>query len=147
LIKIRGGISVQQLPLTLVKSWKTFTFNPFAASSQFSLAKVEDEGDEGWTNPTSFDDLFLPEDLPLPKAVAAVGCCVNAGVVRYIMPSLILSLETPDKIWRNRGLCSLPRSRVWLDLFSQFTPPTNRLSVSVFGKGMDDVRFLEDLCR
>ena len=29
------------------------------------------------------------------------------------MPSLVLTLETPGKIWRNRGLNSLPRARYY----------------------------------
>lgn len=157
LIKIRGGPTVQHLPISLVRSWRTFTFDPFAYSPLHSLSEVErnveNEGNEdgnerfgssGWINPTSFSDLYLPSDLPIPKATASLGCVVSSGVVRYLMPSVILSLETPDRIWRNRGLCSLPRARVWLDLFSPFMPPVSRLTLSCYGKVMNDLRFLED---
>ena len=59
------------------------------------------------------------------------------------MPSITLSLQTPDKIWRNRGLNSLPRACCWIDLFSPYIN-LDRLSLSSFSKVTGDVRFLED---
>lgn len=60
------------------------------------------------------------------------------------MPSTVLSLETPARVWRNRGVCSLPRAKVWLDLFGPFTPPIDQLELSFYGRSVPDVRFLED---
>lgn len=32
----------------------------------------------------------------------------------YIMPSVVLTLTTPSKEWRNRGLSSIPRAKAWI---------------------------------
>ena len=62
-----------------------------------------------WVNPQTYGPLFLPADLPLPQLRPALGVCVAQGVPRYIMPSVVLTLETPVGQWRNRGINSLPR--------------------------------------
>lgn len=139
-ISIRGGNTVQLLPITMAKSFSTYTFN----MNTCTLQKVESNDDgTGWVNPMSFDSLYFPKDLPPPKTTPAIGVCVVQGVPRYIMPSIILELETPDRIWRNRGLNSLPRASSWIDLFSPYVN-IDSLSLSSFSKITSDVRFLED---
>ena len=141
-IAIRGQTVLQNLPITLTKSWETWTFR----LDDHSFTKVEHPKDDAgdWVDPTSFNKLYLPLDLPLPLCQPALGIAVSNGIPRYIMPSVVLSLETPERIWRNRGICSLPRSRCWIDLFSPFTPSLDRLKLSYFGRSAPEVRFLED---
>lgn len=146
MITIRGGGLVERLPLAYMRSVSVHTFEP--GTSVFS--RVEDdltEGEgEGFVNPTSFSELYLPADLPLPRARPALGVCIANGVPRYIMPSVVLSLETPDRVWRNRGACSLPRASVWIDTFaSNAAPALAKLQLSAFGQSIPDVRFLEDI--
>jgi hypothetical protein len=57
---------------------------------------------------------------------------------------MVLTLETPGNIWRNRGVASLPRAKAWIDVFSEFAPPITKLKLSTFGQVTGDVRFLED---
>lgn len=143
LIKIRGsGKPCEYLPLGAPKSWRIWTL-----SNEEGLTEVETEGFDGltWVNPTSFSELFLPSDLNSPGMIPALGVGVTNGVLRYVMPSTILTLSTPAREWRNRGICSLPRAHAWIDLFSSFSPKYLRnLQLNLYGKVMADVRFLED---
>ena len=141
MITIRGGPTLQKLPMQYMKSCPIYTFD--AGTQEFSL--VEGEGSPGgFVNPTSFKELFLPADLPLPRTVPALGVCLTNGLPRFIMPSLCLTLQTPDRLWRNRGVCSAPRAAVWIDTFSPLVRP-ERLSFSCFGQSVPDLRFLEDI--
>jgi len=135
---------LQNLPITLTKSWDTWTVRLDDHSSFTKVEHPKDDGGGDWVDPTSFDKLYLPVDLPLPLCQPALGIAVSNGIPRYIMPSVVLSLETPERIWRNRGICSLPRSRCWIDLFSPFTPRLDKLKLSYFGRSAPEVRFLED---
>jgi hypothetical protein len=140
-IKIKTSGRCEYLPTTAVKSWQIWTY------SENILNEVETEGygGKGWVNPTSFDELYLPSDLPLPKYQPSLGIGVSNGVLRYIMPSTILTLDTPDKSWRNRGITSLPRASSWIDLFGSFSPNyLKKFNLATFGKIASDVRFLED---
>eukprot|EP01040_Poterioochromonas_malhamensis_P005115 gene5115-5478_t len=126
-IHIRGHDRLQKLPVTLTKSWKLWTFD--------SLTEQLDP----------VETLYLPADLPPPSLKPALGVGISNGVARYLMPSLVLSLETPDKIWRNRGILSLPRAWAWIDLYSEFAPQLKDLRLSCFASNGETVRFLEDL--
>lgn len=137
LISIRGNPSVQMLPMPHTAGWATWTFDG-------TLSRVEDDREEGWVPCTTYDTLYLPADLPPPQAQPALGIVVTHGTLRYCMPSMILSLSTPDRAWRNRGLNSLPRAHAWIDLFSPLTPRLESLRLSAFGQSAADVRFLED---
>jgi hypothetical protein len=150
-VSIRGHAQVQSLPISYVQSWKTWTCELSKKKSEELLVPVEMDASDGelqpksWVNPTSFDTLFLPSDLPVPLVRPALGIALAKGVPRYLMPSLVLTLETPGQVWRNRGLCSLPRARAWIDVFSMFgSVPLEKLRLSSFGQFAEDVRFLED---
>lgn len=140
-ITIRGGPVVQKLPMSYMRSTPILTFDPL--TEQFTKIENEQTGN-GWVNPSSFSELYLPSDLPLPKCEPALGVCLANGIPRYIMPSLLLSLETPDKVWRNRGVSSYPRSSIWIDTFSPLAR-VDRLQLSCFGQSVGEVRFLEDI--
>lgn len=142
-VNIRGGdTGLQRLPKTFTNSWRIWTYD----IHKNVLTPVENgqETQDGWTNPTSYDSLYLPADLPSPRISPALGVVVVHGSPRYIMPSVILSLETPDRKWRNRGLCSLPRAHAWIDLFGPFVANLDLFRLSYFGQYTQNVRFLED---
>eukprot|EP01038_Epipyxis_sp_PR26KG_P014243 gene14243-19111_t len=139
-VSIRGHEISQKIPFTLTTSWPVWTFEQDKV-----LSKVESplEG-EGWVNPSSYDSLYFPSDLPMPLTRPALGVVLANGVPRYIMPSLVMTLETPDKVWRNRGLCTLPRACSWIDQFSPYSIPLDRLRLSCFGRNSNNLKFLED---
>ena len=141
-ISIRGHPQPQMLPIAHCSSWPVWTCELGARNGQI-LVPVDNDSEEGWVNPTSFDSLFYPSDLPLPLARPSLGIVMANGSPRYLMPSVVLSLETPSKVWRNRGLSSIPRARAWIDMFSAFASPIERLRLSSFGQLVPDVRFLE----
>ena len=143
-IKIRGHSQVQTLPASYSSRWKTWTCELSANKEQDVLLPVDNDDAEGWCNPSSFDTLFLPADLPMPMARMALGIVMANGSPRYLMPSLVLTLETPGKIWRNRGLNSLPRASAWIDMFAPFSVSIDALKLASFGQFAADVRFLED---
>ena len=79
----------------MTAGWRVWTFD----SVSRLLVAVESESDDGdWLNPTSFEELYLPRDLPVPKALPALGVLLHCGIPRYIMPSVILTLETPTQV-------------------------------------------------
>ncbi len=150
LVSIRGNQKNQAIPFSLTHNWAVYTVD-FGAKSL--LQQVEIPGSsyddsigtqEEWINPTSYSNLFLPVDLPLPDASLCLGVALSNGSPRYIFPSLSLSLETPSRVWRNRGINSLPRSKIWLDVFSPYCPSLSSLKLSSYSKVAGDVRFLED---
>lgn len=141
-ISIRGHPQPQMLPAAHCTSWPVWTCELNALDGQI-LEQVDNDSEDGWVNPTSFDSLFYPSDLPLPLARPAIGVVMANGSPRYLMPSVVLTLETPSKMWRNRGLCSIPRANAWIDMFSAFASPIERLRLSSFGQLVPDVRFLE----
>lgn len=108
--------------------------------------------DEGWVNPTSFDQVFLPKDLPRPSYQPALGLVLQkGGMLRYIMPSIILNLKTADRdLWRNRGLKTSSRARCWLDAYSEYGGEalnSNSLHLSYFSADNiagGPLKFLED---
>lgn len=141
-ISIRGHPQPQMLPSAHCTSWPVWTCELSGFDAQ-TMQPVDNDADEGWVNPTSFDSLFYPSDLPMPLARPAIGVVMANGSPRYLMPSLVLTLETPSKLWRNRGLCSIPRARAWIDMFAAYASPVERLRLSSFGQLAPDVRFLE----
>jgi len=138
-VHIRGDSQLQKLPTSLISQWKIWSLE---GDTLLPIESVND-GD-GWLQPTSFDALYLPSDLPPPIVKPALGFAISNGVARYLMPSIVCSLETPSRVWRNRGLCSLPRAWAWIDLFAENTPPLRTLRYSCFGRTAGNLRFLED---
>ena len=81
-----------------------------------------------WVPPSAFEQLWLPADLPTPRARAAVGFVLRDGDPRFIFPTVDAFLETSDGTrWRNRGLNSVPIAKTWLH-FGEVPPEELRLS-------------------
>ena len=110
-------LSSQSLPLTYVKSWPLWMAGEGAAAISVRRVEAEDADGAGWVNPVTFEQLWLPIDLPLPTARAAIACVLKDGVPRYFMPTIETSITSPDDAatkWYNRGLNSLPMAKTWL---------------------------------
>jgi hypothetical protein len=142
MIAIKGHPQLQALPLSMMVDWPTWTLD---GREFYKVEGPSDGAGEGWIDPTSLDSLYLPADLPLPLCRPALGVVLANGVPRYVMPSVVLTLQTPAMLWRNRGLNSLPRSRSWIDLFGAYSPRPESMKLSIFGRSAPDVRHLEDI--
>ena len=139
-IKIRSSGKCEYIPSTSISYWPSWTYQ------NGELLQTENNDEEGWVNPITLDDLYLPADLPLPKCRPSLGIGITNGQLRYLMPSVVLTLETPDRVWRNRGIQSLPRADAWIDLYTSFSVEyIKRLNMAIYGKVINDVRFLEDI--
>lgn len=106
-----SSFAQQSLPLSYVESWPVWMASP----SGDSVSLLPNTGDEGdWVNPTAFEQLWLPQDLPRPAARAALGVVVKDGVPRYIFPCTETTVMAGNSLWHNRGLNSLPLAKTWL---------------------------------
>ena len=59
-------------------------------------------------DPFSFEELWLPSDLPAPVMKPSLAAVARNGQIRYIMPSLDLTVQKAGKLWWNRGFNSIP---------------------------------------
>eukprot|EP00981_Chlorochromonas_danica_P009225 scaffold2573_cov202-Ochromonas_danica.AAC.2 len=103
--------------------------------SLFSVP-IDSHETEDWVYPTSYDSLYLPADLPSLSYQPALGIAIANGLPRYLMPSIILTAQTTKgskRIWRNRGMNSLPRAHVWIDVFSENAPMLTSLQYYLLG--------------
>ena len=73
-VKLRGNVGSglsQSLPVSLTKSWKIWTYrNSYLERLEDEISDLEENGEDnllGWVNPISYDDFYLPADLPIPK--------------------------------------------------------------------------------
>ena len=107
----------QQLPLSMCRAWPVWMAVPdgSAVTRVPSAAAADRDGvPKSWVDPITFDEMWLPTDLPLPSLRAAVGCVLKDGTPRYLFPCLEASVATGPLVWHNRGLNSLPLGSTWL---------------------------------
>ena len=121
----------QTLPLDYVSGWPIWVVAP--ADSKLPVVRVPGpmEGAEfgkTWVPPACFEQLWLPDDLPTPRARAAIGLVLRNGEPRYLFPTIDTVLEIDGVTWRNRGLNSVPLGRTWMH-FGELPPEQLRLSV------------------
>ncbi|CAM9994943.1 unnamed protein product [Pylaiella littoralis] len=80
----------------------------------------------GWVNPRSYNELWIPEDSPVPSMKLCLGMLLKDGVPRpttkvdleqknngYVMPMVDLVVSKEGQKWRNRGLNSVPVAHTW----------------------------------
>lgn len=72
--------------------------------------------EDGWVDPFSFEELWLPSDLPPPVMKPSLSCVAKDGQIRYLMPALDLSVQAGGKLWWNRGMNSIPLAARWMDV-------------------------------
>ena len=74
--------------------------------SMFGVGTMMQE--DGWVDPFSFEELWLPSDLPAPVMKPSLAAVSKNGQLRYIMPALDLTVQAAGKLWWNRGFNSIP---------------------------------------
>lgn len=94
-----GGMSVQQLPISMASAWPVWVALPDSKT----LLRVPAAGDEaeGWVAPLTFEQLWLPEDLPSVTATAAVGLVLKDGMPRYVFPCLEATVVSSETLWHS----------------------------------------------
>lgn len=109
-IRSSGALGSERLPIALCQRW------PVWCADDRSLARVPSlDVPGGWVNPTSFEQLWLPQDLPAPDLHPAVALVLTNGTPRFICPAVDATVDTSDgQRWRNRGQCSVPLPATWL---------------------------------
>jgi hypothetical protein len=113
-ISAPGRERKQRIPTSLVSS-----FGKWIVSDGSLRPIIETEGlAQGWVDPISFDEVWLPLDLPSPQQRPAIAALIKDGSIRCIMPALDISVQASGQTWWNRGICSFPLARVWMDLNS-----------------------------
>eukprot|EP00529_Nitzschia_sp_RCC80_P031566 CAMPEP_0113519710 /NCGR_PEP_ID=MMETSP0014_2-20120614/43681_1 /TAXON_ID=2857 /ORGANISM="Nitzschia sp." /LENGTH=369 /DNA_ID=CAMNT_0000417479 /DNA_START=129 /DNA_END=1235 /DNA_ORIENTATION=+ /assembly_acc=CAM_ASM_000159 len=104
-------------------------------------ARIEEQFPTGHVNPSSIDELWSPIDLKRPQMRLALAAHVRQGVIRHIMPAVdvgYLSSSNSNSnsnddgdnnsgtksssvvTYRNRGMCSVPRSHTWMEFLGRY---------------------------
>ena len=119
-----ADLKAQSLPLSYVDKWPVWITTPDGSS----LTKLPDEADgNGWVTATTFEQFWLPIDLPMPTCRAAIGAVLKNGVPRYLFPAIESFTDSRGQRYHNRGLNSLPLAKTWL-LFGDVPADYLRLS-------------------
>ena len=114
-INAPGREREQRIPTSFVNSFGKWIVNDGKLEPIIELGALE----QGWVDPISFEEVWLPLDLPIPHQRPAIAALTKDGSIRCIMPALDISVKDESGLaWRNRGLCSFPLARVWMDLNS-----------------------------
>jgi hypothetical protein len=89
----------------------------------------DDDAPVAWVDPLTFEDLWLPKDLPLPRFYLALTFVLKDGSPRFVCPSLDATLFAADREWRNRGMRSVPMPKTWLPWLEL---PVTQLRISAY---------------
>ena len=107
-ISLVTAAGTEKLPLVLIKGWRQWHVEATR------LCEVETASSPGdWLDPRHTQELWLAKGLNLPQAEIGVQFMIKSGELRYIMPSLISTLDLGGEIYRNRGLRTLPLAHTW----------------------------------
>ena len=120
----------QTLPLDYCSSWPIWVTKKDSKNVPVTRVSMPEENVDfmqTWVPPAAFEQMWLPEDLPTPKARAAIGLVLRNGDPRYVFPTVDTYLEADGQIWRNRGLNSVPIAKTWLH-FGELPPEALRFS-------------------
>ena len=127
----------QTLPVESCSSWPIWVLKGKESSSQVRVFRVPaPAANDDWTSgtsfvpPASFEQLWLPANLPVPHARMAIGLVLRNGKPQYIFPTLDTYLDVGERRYHNRGLCSVPLAKTWLH-YGESPAENLRLSCSV----------------
>jgi len=70
--------------------------------------------DSDWVDPVTWDELWMPEDLPVPRFQPALAVVLKDGKPRYLSPTVDTTIHADGREWRNRGMRSVPLAKTWL---------------------------------
>ncbi|KAL1508678.1 hypothetical protein AB1Y20_004773 [Prymnesium parvum] len=131
MISIIGGSTgaAQQLPVSLASAWPVWIARPDGSSvtrvpdsrTAPPSAEADTPDSSSWVDPITFEQLWLPQDLPFPQCSVAVGMVLKDGMPRYLFPTFVSSVVTGSSslaedglVWYNRGVNSLPIGKQWV---------------------------------
>jgi len=120
--------TTDRLPSSFVENWPTWVLD-----QNGEFMKIPDS--DGYVNPTSIDELWLPIDLKQPDIRISLGLHVKDGVIRHIMPAIDVSFNGKH---HNRGMSSVPRAHKWLDFRSKIIYDWNKFKLTITHKKTDD---------
>eukprot|EP00957_Ditylum_brightwellii_P152301 11595245-Ditylum_brightwellii.AAC.1 len=128
-IKIAEGPKGQTIAVNYASSWPVW----YVTHDGQNVTRVPDTSSDelggGWVSPSSFEQLWLPMDLPPPTASAALGLVLKDGILCYAFPTVETVLAMRDgKAWHNRGLNSLPLAKTWMPFFNVVNADTLSLA-------------------
>ena len=78
----------QSLPISSVHGWPIWMAAADGSEVTCVAGTMAEDEVSGWVNPVTFEQLWLPQDLPLPSCRAAVGAVMKNGMPRYLFPCL-----------------------------------------------------------
>eukprot|EP00960_Hanusia_phi_P034502 751118-Hanusia_phi.AAC.1 len=126
----------QKLPISMTDSFPKWILSEEKLRPFYNSGSYGEEN--GWVDPFSFDETWLPTDLPLPLMRPAIGALTKDGQVKYIMPALDMCVQAGGKLWWNRGINSVPLAKRWLDVNCA---DLSRLSIQAFCQdGYEDAK-------
>lgn len=120
---------MQSLPLTSIAGWPVWLASEDATAVTCVAGTMAEDEVVGWVNPLTFEQLWLPQGLPMPKCRAALCAVLKNGVPRYLFPTSEATVTSDGgrRLWHNRGLNSMPMGKTWLT-FGEVPIPDLRLS-------------------
>mmetsp|Transcript_11855 Transcript_11855/g.18344 ORF Transcript_11855/g.18344 Transcript_11855/m.18344 type:complete len:305 (+) Transcript_11855:88-1002(+) len=102
--------TTEQVPLSFSETWPTWVL--YDGKQKEEIVKIP-SGEDGFVNPVSYEDFWLPLDLEYPEMRMALGFHIREGQIRQIMPAVDFSYARKHQ---NRGLCTVPRARYWIEV-------------------------------
>jgi hypothetical protein len=85
------GRQQQSLPTSMVSNFERWIQSGDLLMPIFNSDSMGEE--DGWVDPVSFSELWLPSDLPLPMMRPALVALAKDGVVRHLMPGMDISVQ------------------------------------------------------
>ena len=121
----------QPLPLSYCERWPLWVADSTGVALTLLPGFDEESEESGWCNPSTFEQLWLPQDLPAPVCTPALGVVLKDGAPSYVFPSFEATVSTKqaggERVWHNRGLRSAPLAKTWLH-YGESPPEALRLS-------------------
>ncbi|KAJ1618954.1 hypothetical protein T492DRAFT_1089355, partial [Pavlovales sp. CCMP2436] len=115
------NFQMDRLPLAYCQSWPLWCAEPNDRGGQTLRHVNPSFGDDEataasgmWVDPITFEELWLPSDLPVPSFHLSLILVLKDGVPRYLCPAVDSTVEAGGRDWRNRGLKSVPMPKLWL---------------------------------
>ncbi|CAM9895828.1 unnamed protein product [Discosporangium mesarthrocarpum] len=129
-ITIKGDAGQEKLPVSFASRFPVWVVEK-TEEGQSVLTAVPHSSSEqtGWVDPLSFSDVWVSADSPPPRMTLSLGMLVKDGTPRYLLPALDVFVSKRGKLWRNRGIHSIPVAHCWLQVGAS---QLDRLALSAY---------------